>query len=1103
MNSVRSWLEGLGLGDYAAVFEANRIDVEVLPHLTEQDLVDLGLPIGPRRKVIAAICSLGGMGVAEQPDSATTVDTPIGPERRHLTVLFCDLVESTALSAALDAEDLRNLMQAYQQAAGAVIARYQGHVAQYLGDGLMTYFGWPAAHEDDAERAVRAGLEIVDAVKAVTAPAHLRVRIGIASGPVVVGETGGGDASVPKLAVGETPNLAARMQALAAADEIVITASTRRLIGAVFELDPLGEHLLKGIAQPVSVWRVTGIAVTEGRFEVVRSDRLTPLVGREAEIAMIMQRWQQAKDGEGQVVLLCGEPGIGKSRVTQVMRESVADEPHTWLRWQCSPFHSNSALYPIIEQFQHAAGFDRGDNIGAKLDKMEALLRIALDDITAVAPLFAALLSLDAGTRYQRLELTPQAQKDETLKAIAGRVEALAATQPLLMIFEDVHWIDPTTQEALDVIVPAIAGQRVLVLITYRPEHKPLWSGLAHVTVLALTRLARKQAAVVIQKVAGGNSLPKEVVDQIIVKTDGVPLFVEELTKAVLESGLIKAADNGYSLVGPLTELAIPSTLRDSLMARLDRLGSVREVAQIGACIGRQFSRDLLALVSPLGAAALEDALRQLVAAELVFRTGIPANASYMFKHALVQDAAYSSLLKSRRQMLHRQIAEALLSHFPELIELAPETLAHHYTEGAVFDKAAGYWGLAADRASARFANTEAIEHSRRGLATLDHVADEEERCELELRLRLGLIATLRMSDRHNEALEELDRAESLAAQNKRTVELSRIHHLRGNIYFPLGKFDKCLAEHQAACKYAREARSTEDEARALGGLADAYYMRGRMRSAHEHVERCVELCRAHGFVTIETANLPLRAATHMFALRFTAAWEDCRSAVEMAEKVGHPRAEIVARGMCIMILLERHDFARAQEHARRTRELVEKIGARRFVPICNHVIAQMRLHAGDRAGAIEILEASLAISRETGVTFWGPIVLAAIAVASDDPRRRQEAMREGQAILDRGCVGHNYFFFYRDAIEVSLNVGDWRGVEGYVTALHDYFRDEPTPWSDFIIARGRVLAELGRGSWREPMLLEMQRLRDQAAHLDMRVELSGLQAALKSTRPA
>ena len=862
MSTVRSWLEGLGLSDYAEVFEANRIDVEVLPHLTEQDLADLGLPIGPRRKVIVAISALREMRVAEQSDSTPRIGTTPGPERRHLTVMFCDLVESTALSEALDAEDLRNLMQAYQQAAGAVIARYQGHVAQYLGDGLMTYFGWPAAHEDDAERAVRAGLEIVDAVKAVPAPARLRVRIGIASGPVVVGETGGGDASVPKLAVGETPNLAARMQALAGADELVIAASTRRLIGAAFELDPLGEHPLKGIAQPVAVWRVTGIASTEGRFEALHSDRLTPVVGREAEIALIMQRWQQAKDGEGQVVLLGGEAGIGKSRVTQVLRESVADESHTWLRYQCSPFHTNSTLYPIIEQFQHAARFDRTDSIGAKLDKMEALLRLALDDIAAVAPLFAALLSLDAGTRYPRLDLTPQAQKNETLKALASQVAALAAKQPVLMIIEDVHWIDPTTQEVLDLILPAIAGQRVLAVLTYRPDYEPLWSRLAHITALELTRLGRKQAAVMAEKVAGGKSLPREVLDQIVMKTDGVPLFVEELTKTVLESGLIEEAASGYRLVGPLAEPAIPSTLQDSLMARLDRLASVREVAQVGACIGRQFSRQLLALVLPLGDTALEEALRQLVAAELVFRTGMRQDASYMFKHALVQDAAYSSLLKSRRLMLHRQIAEALLSHFPELIESAPETLAHHYTEGAVFDKAVGYWGLAAERASARFANTEAIRHSRKGLEILDHLADGEERCELELRLRLGLIAVLRIADSHDEALAELVRAESLAAQNSRMVELSRIHHLRGNIYFPLGKVDQCLAEHQAACKYAREAHSTEDEARALGGLADAYFMRGRMRSAHEHVERCVELCRAHGFVTIEAANLPLRAVT-------------------------------------------------------------------------------------------------------------------------------------------------------------------------------------------------------------------------------------------------
>ena len=718
MSDIRTWLEALGLGEHAEAFEAENITPALLGDLDDGDLKDLGLSMGHRKLVLKA---------AKEPAPAPTAP-PREAERRQITVMFCDLVGSTALSEKLDPEDLRALMQDYQKAAGEVIERFGGHVAQYLGDGLMTYFGWPQAHEDDAERAVRASLDIVEAVGAM----ELQVRIGIATGPVVVGETGAGDASVPKLAVGETPNLAARLQGLAGADEIVVGPSTRRLLGGTFELAGMGEQALKGIVEPVPAHRVTGIAATEGRFEA-RHQHLTPLVGREAEMAMVMARWEQAKAGEGQVIVLGGEPGIGKSRITQALRERVADEPHTRLRYQCSPYHTNSALHPVIEQFERAAGFERSDTPGQKLDKLEPLV----SDETARA-LIAALLSLPV-ERYPALAMSPQKQKEETLRVLAEQVTALAAVEPVLLIFEDAHWIDPTSQELLDLVVPMVAGHNVLAVITHRPEYEPPWTGQGHVSPLMLQRLGKAEAAAMVAQVSE-RPLSDDILSQIVAKTDGVPLFVEELTKTVLESELLEDKGDWFELTGPLRSLAIPATLKDSLMARLDRLAPVKELAQTGAAIGREFPFRLLAAVTQKDAGDLERDLARLVEAELIFRRGAGEDARYVFKHALIQDTAYDSLLKSNRQELHRRIAGALASEFPDTAESEPEILAHHYTEAGLVEPAIEHWRLAGERAAGRSTNAEAISHLERALALLrtlpaDAARDDNE---LEITLRLG-----------------------------------------------------------------------------------------------------------------------------------------------------------------------------------------------------------------------------------------------------------------------------------------------------------------------------------------------------------------------------
>src|SRR5690348_11119098 len=586
---VADWLRSVGLERYEMAFRENGVDAEVLPTLTGEELKDIGVSlIRHRRRLLEAIAQLQNAGAPSQavrPPSDQPASTPAedpassSGERRQLTVMFCDLVGSTALSEKLDPEELRDLLHAYRTLCGDVIARYDGFIARYVGDGILTYFGWPAAHEDDAERAVRAALEIVETVKRGLTTEALSVRIGIATGPVVVGEAAGtGDQA--KLAVGSTPNLAARLQGLAAADQIVIAASTRRLIGNAFDLSDLGEHELKGIAEPVHAWRVERIAVTESRFDAHHSPAgLTPLVGRGEEVDLLLRRWAQAQDGEGQVVLLCGEPGIGKSRILGVLRQRLEAQGVQALRFQCSPYAINSAFWPIIDNFERALKFARDETAEAKLDKLEALIVTHYGRPLADVRFVASILSIPCEDRYGTLTMTPQRHKDETLRTLVDITEAAARRQPSVLLFEDAHWADPTTLEVLDLLIDRVKAMPLLVVLTHRPEFQPRWSGHGHVGALNLSKLTRTQSAAMVLALAGGKALPGPLLEQILTRTDGVPLFLEELTKVILESGDLKDIGDHYEYAGSARNVTIPAALRDSLMARLDRFTPVREIA--------------------------------------------------------------------------------------------------------------------------------------------------------------------------------------------------------------------------------------------------------------------------------------------------------------------------------------------------------------------------------------------------------------------------------------------------------------------------------------------------------------------------------------------
>jgi class 3 adenylate cyclase/tetratricopeptide (TPR) repeat protein len=678
--------------------------------------------------------------------------------------MFCDLVGSTALSARFDPEDLREVIGAYHRCVADTVAPFAGFVAKYMGDGVLIYFGYPEAHEDDAERAARAGLAVIDAVGRLSTPEKLNVRLGIASGLVVVGDLIGAGAAQERGVVGETPNLAARLQALATPGTLVVAESTRRQIGALFEVEDLRPQQLAGFAEPQSAWRVVGESGVLSRFEALRS-QATPLIGRDEELDLLLRRWRQAKAGEGRVVLISGEPGIGKSRLSAALSQALQSEPHTRLRYFCSPHHQDSALYPFIVELEHAAGFTRDDTAEEKLGKLTELLAPAAsgDDETT---LVAELLSLPNSAA--NLNLSPQRKREMLFEALLHRLEALARSRPVLMVFEDAHWVDPTSRELLDLTLDRASRMPVLVVVTFRPEFQHAWNGQPHVTTLGLNRLGGHDGAALVERLAGNAGLSPEIVGEIVERADGVPLFVEELTKAVLETA---DRDNRVAAVlaaGPLPEFAIPATLHASLISRLDRLGPIaKEVGQIGAVLGREFGYDLIEQVAGRSTEELQLGLERLAGAGLLFRRGVAPQSSYLFKHALVQDAAYGTLLRGRRQELHARVTAVLEQNFADLVERQPELLAHHLTAAGDTARAVDQWLKAGRHSAERSAHHEAIGHYERGLRALTASPEGPARSnqEIELQLARGLSLFTVAGFSAAGAFEIYDRARELSEQ--------------------------------------------------------------------------------------------------------------------------------------------------------------------------------------------------------------------------------------------------------------------------------------------------------------------------------------------------
>jgi class 3 adenylate cyclase/predicted ATPase/ABC-type transport system involved in cytochrome c biogenesis ATPase subunit len=814
LSDIESWLSELGLDKYVSAFAEAEIEFVDLAHLTDEDLKELGLPLGPRRRVKAAIKSFNAGSetpatahsniTSKQQDSAGTPSVSSSEaERRHLTVMFVDLVGSTEMAGKTDPEDMRTVITGYQDTVTGIVSRFEGFVAKFMGDGVLCYFGWPRANEDDAERAVRAGLSIIDSVRTSQAAdgTPLATRVGIATGVVIVGDLIGRGATQEAAVVGETPNLAARLQAIAEPNQLVLPKETQRLLGNAFDLISIGAQELKGVAAPVEAFVVKGEISVESRFAAHQSGTLTPIVGRDREIELMLERWALARSGHGQIVLVSGEAGIGKSRIIRAVIDEIAQDALTRITYQCSPYHTDSAFYPVIQQLSFAAGFTPTDSSDSRLDKLEALLGAENDTLKLVAP----MMGLDGTERYGELDLTPAQQRAQTMQALTRLLVRQAEQKPLLVVYEDLHWIDPTSLELLEISLDAITDQHIMILATARPTFEYGFGGHPIVTRFSLNRLGKDQIGAIVSKLTAGKTLPDEIMEIIASRTDGVPLFVEELTKTILESGALKEDGERFVLDGPLSTIAIPTTLHDSLMARLDRLQPIKEVAQTASCIGREFRHGLLAQVSRLPEAELGAALNGLIEAELIYRRGLPPEAIYLFKHALVRDAAYESLLKEKRRAVHARILVALETD----TDVAPEVLAVHAEAATLIDRAIDLWEAASKAAIARPAFREGISHLHHATALIAPKIDDGDRTIIEhalsLQAQFGIACLQGVGYAADETKEAWERALILADMIGDTP-------LRLVVLYALWAGRYVRAEHAEAVPWARELKSAAEK---------------------------------------------------------------------------------------------------------------------------------------------------------------------------------------------------------------------------------------------------------------------------------------------------
>ena len=999
MNSFGEWLHDSGLGRYAAVFAENDIDFSNACSLSETDLRELGLTLGHRKNFLAALAALEASTPARPANPApapTSASSDLRPstdaarpretgERRQLSVLFCDMVGFTELASRVDPEILRDIIRSYEDTCAASITRYEGYVFQRQGDGIVAFFGYPLAHEGEAERAIRAALEIVASLSTlvVSEVGHLQVRIGIATGLVVV--------SSAESAVGETINLASRLQNVAQPGSIVVSERVHRLAGGAFDYEDLGEQTLKGIARGTHAYRILSVSQAASRFEAATQDGLTPMVGREQEIALLMERWQLAQGGEGQVVLLSGEPGIGKSRILSALRERLEATGAGTLRFQCSPYYTNSAFWPTIQNFERELNFARDDSPEAKLDKLEGLIVTHYGRPLSDVRFIASIMSIPCEARYGALALTPQKHKDETLRSLVDLTEAAARRQPSVMLFEDVHWADPTTLEVLDLLIDRVRGMPLLIVLTHRPEFPSRWSEQGHVSALTLSKLTRAQSTAILSRLAGGKALPAALVEQILAKTDGVPLFVEELTKSILESRELREMGDRYDYRGAAHTVSIPATLRDSLMARLDRFTPVKEIAQIGAAFGREFSYELISAVATMGKVQLDDALARLIASGLAFRRGTPPDAVYTFKHALVQDAAYDSLLKSRRQELHAKIARVIEERLPNIRTIEPEVLAHHVTAAGLATDAIPLWRTAGELALKRMALPEAISHLEQGLglvATLPP-SSAREASELGLRTLLGTAWLALKGWAAPEVWTSLHPARALAKSLKRDDALP-------SILWGLWIYVQCSGRVAESLRWAEEmldtARVKRDPDLLITGHAAAsscYFWMGELFKALEHGDEVLALYdgEKHRHLA-DLMNHDPKTSVGAFSSIVTWMLGYPDRAVRLSdEAVAHAgrRAHPFDVGWALTSGSEAFDLRCEPKKLWKRAEECERLGRENSLPMLWAFLAPVHygialIREGRAADGIPPLKAGLAMWDASGGKIWSPYAKSILA---------------------------------------------------------------------------------------------------------------------------
>jgi class 3 adenylate cyclase/tetratricopeptide (TPR) repeat protein len=990
---IGGWLRRLGLGRYEAAFRENEIDDTVLSSLTAEDLKDLGVgSVGHRRKLLDAIAALRAepKGPTQLSNAALAVDRAARDtaERRQVTVMFSDLVGSTALSTRLDPEDLREVISAYQRCVAETVRHFGGFVARYMGDGVLIYFGYPTAHEDDAERAVRSGLALIDAVATLPALEPLQVRIGAATGMVVVGDlVGSGEAQEHDI-VGETPNLAARLQGIAEPNMVVIAEGTRKLLGNLFELQDLGPKELKGIAEPVGVFAVRRLRSVESRFEALHSE-LSRFVGRKEELWLLQRRWNEAKAGEGQLTLIYGEPGIGKSRLAFAFQERIKGDPYHWLLYQCSPHRNQTALYPVINQLERAAGFSVADTDEAKLDKLKALLAPSSRDLTGDLALFAELLSVRCDAGQPALSISPQRRKELVLERFVAHIESLTAQRPVFIVLEDVHWIDPTTQELFDTLVERIRTLPVLLILTYRPEFAPPWLGQSHVTVLALNRLGRRENAAMIRQVANGKDLPPVLLEQIVARTDGVPLFIEEVTRSVLESDVLREEDDAYVMVKPLLHFSLPATLQASLVARLDRLASLRTVIQAGAAFGREFAYPLMRALCNLSDAELERALDQLAASGLVHQRGGIPHATYTFKHALVQDAAYGTMLKGQRIEIHARIVEVLEREFPEIPKRNPDTLAYHCTAACSAEKAIDYRLKSARMSLGRSAGTEAQAQLEGATVLLRDITDPRARRQFEARIRVALGDTFVMTKgfASPDVATTLTRARTLLDESAYPIESLQALGALCNYHLIRSEAPKILPLAQPFLR-----RPADSPGSMVGHYETgvAYLHMGKFEDARRQLEEALSLydedsCRSIAFmagVHVHTFSLVWLSLSYLYLGKLKSATEMIAAAVSDARGRLHPFtlvSALLASARFFIHTRNRHEAVAATEEGF---AIANEQRSPYHISRANVLKAVNLVEAGRAVEGISLMEHALVQHRKTGANFQSSFNLSCLAGA-------------------------------------------------------------------------------------------------------------------------